>query len=69
MNAILEHVHGILGNMTRTNRLDMSQTITDAMITSFIVDVQLAIWSTYHTVLKSTPGAAICCGDMVLDIP
>ena len=68
-NAILERVHGVLGNMMRTNGLDMSPTITDAMITDFIVDAAWAIRSTYHTVLKSTPGAAIFGRDMLFDIP
>ena len=69
VNAILERVHGVLGNMMRTNGLDMSPTITDAMITDFIVDAAWAIRSTYHTVLKSTPGAAIFGRDMLFDIP
>ena len=47
----------------------MSPTITDAMITDFIVDAAWAIRSTYHTVLKSTPGAAIFGRDMLFDIP
>ena len=68
-NAILERAHGVLGNMMRTNGLDMSPTITDAMITDFIVDAAWAIRSTYHTVLKSTPGAVIFGRDILFDIP
>jgi len=68
-NAILERVHGILGNTIRTYGLDMSPTITDEMITDFIVDAAWEICSTYHTVLKSTPGAAIFGRDMLFDIP
>ena len=49
----------------------MAPKITDTMITDFIVDAacQFAIRSTYHTVLKSTPGAAIFGRDMLFDIP
>ena len=69
VNAILEHVHGVLGNVMRTSGLDMSPTITDSMITDFIVDAAWAICSTYHNVLKSTPGAAIFGRDILFDIP
>ena len=51
-----------------THGLDMYQTITGTMITDFIVDVAWAICSTYHTVLKPTPGAAIFDRDMLFDI-
>ena len=37
-NAILEHVHGVLGNMMRASGLYMSPTITDSMITDFVVN-------------------------------
>ena len=43
----------------RTSHLDMSPTVDDTMIEDFLVDAAWAIRSTYHTVLKSTPGAAI----------
>ena len=68
-NVILKRVHGVLGNMMRTNCLDMSPKITDTMITDFIVNAIWAICSTYHTVLKSTPGAVIFDRDMLFDIP
>ena len=38
-------------------------------VKTFLVDASWAIRSTYHTVLKSTPGAAIFGRDMLLDIP
>ena len=53
----------------RTSNLDMSDTIDDTMIEDFLVDAAWAIRSTYHTVLKSTPGAAIFGRDMLFDIP
>ena len=68
-NAIIERIHGVLGDMMRTSHLDMSPTIDDTMIEDFLVDAAWAIRSTYHTVLKSTPGAAIFGRDMLFDIP
>jgi len=53
----------------RTRELDMSDTIDDTMIEDFLVDAAWAIRSTYHTVLKSTPGAAIFGRDMLFGIP
>ena len=53
----------------RTRALDMSPTVDDTMIEDFLVDAAWAIRSTYHTVLKSTPGAAIFGRDMLFDIP
>ena len=55
--------------MMRSSALDMSPTITDTMIEDFLVDASWAIRSTYHTVLKSTPGAAVFGRDMLFDIP
>ena len=68
-NAIIEQVHGVIGDMMRTRDLDMSETVKDTMIEDFLVDAAWAIRSTYHTVLKSTPGAAIFGRDMLFDIP
>ena len=68
-NAIIERVHGVLGDMMRTSNLDMSETVNDEMIEDFLVNAAWAIRSTYHTVLKSTPGAAIFGRDMLFDIP
>eukprot|EP00957_Ditylum_brightwellii_P136901 10440741-Ditylum_brightwellii.AAC.1 len=47
----------------------MSPTIDGTIIKDFLVDAAWAICSTYHTVLKSTPGAAIFGRDMLFDIP
>ena len=53
----------------RTSDLDMSPTVTDAMIADFVVDASWAVRNTYHTVLKSSPGAAIFGRDVLFDIP
>ena len=53
----------------RTSMMDMSDTITPGMIDDFIVAAAWALRSTYHTVLGSSPGAAIFGRDMLFDIP
>ena len=47
----------------------MQETCTPEMVDDFIADVGWAIRSTHHTVLGSTPGAAIFGRDMLFDIP
>jgi hypothetical protein len=59
VNAILERIHDVLGNMLRTSELDMARTVKACNIDFFLSDAAWAIRSTYHTVLKATPGAAI----------
>jgi len=68
-NAIIERIHGVLGDMMRTSGLDMADTVTPDDVDQFLTDAAWAIRSTYHTVLKSTPGAAIFGRDMLFDIP
>ena len=53
----------------RTSGLDMRDSTDESDIDKFIVNVTWAIRSTYHTVLKTTPGAAIFGRDMMFDIP
>ena len=54
----------------RTSGLDMRDSVDESDdIDEFIVNVAWAIRSTYHTVLKTTPGAAIFGRDMMFDIP
>ena len=55
--------------MLRTSGLDMSDTVTPEMVDDFIVDAAWAIRSTHHSVLQSSPGAAIFGRDMLFDIP
>jgi hypothetical protein len=68
-NAICERVHQVLGTMMRTSELDMADSIEPADIDVFIDNAAWAICSTYHTVLKASPGAAIFGRDMLFDIP
>ena len=68
-NAILERIHGVLSEMMRTSNLDMSDTLSPQDIDTFLVNAAWAVRSTYHTVLQTTPGAAIFGRDMLFDIP
>jgi hypothetical protein len=58
-NGILEHVHQVLGRMLCTAELDMSDSVTPNDVDVFLDNAAWAIRSTYHTVLKASPGAAI----------
>ena len=68
-NAILERVHAVLNDMLRTSGIDDAETLDAHQIDQFIVNAAWAIRSTYHTVLKATPGEAIFGRDMLFDIP
>ena len=37
-NAIIEQVHGVIGDMMRTRDLDMLETVEDTMIEDFLVN-------------------------------
>ncbi len=52
-----------------TSELDMADSVHPADIDTFIDNAAWAIRSTYHTVLKASPGAAIFGRDMLFDIP
>jgi hypothetical protein len=68
VNAICERVHQVLGTIMRTSELDMADSVHPADIDTFIDNAAWAICSTYHTVLKASPGAAIFGRDMLFDI-
>jgi hypothetical protein len=68
-NAICERVHQVLGNMKRTSEIDMAKSVEPADIDTFINNAAWTIRSTYHAVLKASPGAAIFGRDMLFDIP
>ncbi len=69
VNAICERVHQVLGTMMQTFELDMVDSVEPADIDTFIDNAAWVICSTYHTVLKASPGAAIFGRDMLFDIP
>ncbi len=68
-NGILERVHQVLGQMLRRAELDMADSVTADDVDVFLDNAAWAIRSTYHTVLKASPGVAIFGRDMLFDIP
>jgi hypothetical protein len=62
-------VHQVISTMLCTAELDMADTVVPSDIDAFLTDAAWAIRSTYHTVLKASPGAAIFGWDMLFDIP
>ena len=55
--------------MLHTAELDMADSVTPNDVNTFLDNATWAIHSTYHTVLKASPGTAIFEWDMVFDIP
>jgi hypothetical protein len=55
--------------MLRTAELDMDNSVTPDDVDVFLDNTAWAIRSTYHTVFKASPGAAIFGQDMLFDIP
>jgi hypothetical protein len=54
--------------MSRTSKLNMAELVKVSDINVFLSDAAWAVRSTYHTVLKASPGAAIFGQDMLFDI-
>jgi hypothetical protein len=54
--------------MLRTAELDMVNSVTPNVINVFLDNASWAICSTYHMVLKASPGAAIFGRDILFDI-
>jgi hypothetical protein len=54
--------------MLHTSKLNEAKTITPDDVDVFLDNAAWAIHSTYHTVLKASPGAAIFGWDMLFDI-
>jgi hypothetical protein len=55
--------------MLRTAELNMVETVTPDDVNVFLDNAAWAICSTYHTVLKASPGTAIFGRDMLFNIP
>jgi hypothetical protein len=58
-NAILERIHAVVMNMLRTAEIDIADSVKPSDINIFLSDAAWAIRSTYHRVLKASPGTAI----------
>ncbi len=68
-NAILEQIHQVVMTMVRTSEINMADSVAPRDIDTILTNLSWAIHSTYHTVLKASPGAAIFERDMLFDIP
>ena len=55
--------------MLCTAEIDMANTVVPSGIDKFLTDVAWAICSTYNTVLKTSPGAAIFGREMLSNSP
>ena len=58
-NAVLERIHRVFRDMMRTSGINNRKVVDAHLIDEFITNAAWAIRSTYLTVLKATPGAAI----------
>jgi hypothetical protein len=68
-NAILEQVHQVIMKMLYTAEIDMANSVAHSDIATFLTGAAWTICSTYHTVLKASPGTAIFGRDMLFNIP
>jgi hypothetical protein len=57
-NAILECMHQVLGQMLHTAEIDTAKSVTPNEVNVFLDTAAWAIHTTYHRVLKASPGAA-----------
>ena len=55
--------------MVFTSEINMADSVAPSDIDAVLTNASWAILSTYHTVLKSSPGAAFFGMDMLFDIP
>jgi hypothetical protein len=58
-NFILERMHQVIVQMLRTAENDTAKSVTPNEVNIFLDNAAWAICSTYHTVLKASPGTAI----------
>jgi hypothetical protein len=65
----LEYLHQVLAQMIRTAELNMAETVNPNDVGVFLDNAAWVICSTYHTVFKASPGAAIFGCNMLFDIP
>jgi len=68
-NAILEQIHQAVMTIIFTSDVDMANLVEPRDIDTILTNVSWAICSTYHTVRKASPGAAIFGQDMLFNIP
>ena len=55
--------------MLHISDIDMANTVNKSDIADFLTNAALAIPSTYHTLLRTSPGTEIFWRDVLFDIP
>ena len=68
-NSILEQGHQVITSMLCTAEINTVTSVTPSDIEVFLTNAAWDIHSTYHTVLKASPSAAIYGWDMLFGIP
>jgi hypothetical protein len=68
LNSILERIHAVVMNMLCTAENDTANSVKPSDIIVCLSGTAWAICSTYHTVLRASPGATIFGQDMLFDI-
>jgi hypothetical protein len=61
-------MHQVLGQMPCTAEINMANSVTPNDVNVFLDNAAWAICSTYHTVFKASPGAAIFGQGMLCNI-
>ncbi len=67
-NGIFEGMHQVLRQMLHIAEIDMANSVTPDGVDVFLDNAAWAICSTYHTVFKASPGAAIFGHNMLFNI-
>ena len=67
-NAIVERIHQVIANMVRTFELETNYLDKDNPWKGVLSATAFAVWSTYHTTLKKTPGQLVFGRDMIFNI-
>ena len=67
-NAIVERIHQVIANMVRTFELETNYLDVEDPWKGVLSATAFAIWSTYHTMLKKTPGQLVIGRDLIFNI-
>ena len=67
-NAIIEHVHQVLGNLVRTFELEDNYMDEDDPCAGILTTAAFALCSIVHTTLKATPGQLVFRQDMMMNV-
>jgi hypothetical protein len=67
-NAIIERIHGVIGDMMRTFDTSTIDDHDEDPFAGVISAICWAVRSTYHTTLKATPGQLVFGRDMIFNI-